>query len=62
MATNPTTATTDSSSIAEGLRPLKQSNTTQVIIAVADAVFVFKKLYSYRIGSQRRSGIKPEPS
>ena len=41
MATNPTTAP-----IAEGLRPLKQSNTTQVIIAVADAVFVFKKAFT----------------
>ena len=45
MATNPTTAPI-AAPMAEGLRPNKQSKNTHVIIAVAEAVLVFKKAFT----------------
>ena len=42
IATNPTTAPM-AAPIADGLRPRRQSNTTQVIMAMADAVLVLRK-------------------
>ena len=42
MATRPTTAPT-AAPIADGLRPRRQSKKSQVIMAVAEAVLVFRK-------------------
>ena len=45
MATKPTTQPT-AAPIADGLRPRRQSKNIHVIMAVAEAVFVFKKAFT----------------